>query len=122
MKLRLARKLHPLVVSSKRPVLLKDHYLLTISEKAKHTVLFNYLLTGSFFLNKSLLNNQYSFLVWVLNIQFLELCTGKLTANKGSVHTYPATKEQCNALSFYRSQNVLCQSNFFEPAQKFECI
>ena len=36
-------------VSSKRPVLLKDHYLLTISEKAKHTVLFNYLLTGSVF-------------------------------------------------------------------------
>ena len=27
-----------------------------------------------------------------------------------------------NALSFYRSQNVLCQSEFFEPAQKFECI
>ena len=27
-----------------------------------------------------------------------------------------------NALSFYRSQNVLCQSKFFEPAQKFYCI
>ena len=26
------------------------------------------------------------------------------------------------ALSFYRSQNVLCWSNFFEPAQKFDCI
>ena len=26
------------------------------------------------------------------------------------------------ALSFYRSQNVLCQSKFFEPAQKFDCI
>ena len=26
------------------------------------------------------------------------------------------------ALSFYRSQNVLCRSKLFEPAQKFECI
>ena len=26
------------------------------------------------------------------------------------------------ALSFYRSQNVLCRSKIFEPAQKFECI
>ena len=26
------------------------------------------------------------------------------------------------ALSFYRSQNVLCLSKFFEPAQKFICI
>ena len=27
-----------------------------------------------------------------------------------------------NALSFYRSQNVLYQSKFFESAQKFDCI
>ena len=27
-----------------------------------------------------------------------------------------------NALSFYRSQNVLCRSKLFEPAQKFNCI
>ena len=26
------------------------------------------------------------------------------------------------ALAFYRSQNVLCQSKFYEPAQKFDCI
>ena len=26
------------------------------------------------------------------------------------------------ALSFYRFQNVLCRSKFFEPAQKFDCI
>ena len=26
------------------------------------------------------------------------------------------------ALSIYRSQNVLCGSKFFEPAQKFDCI
>ena len=26
------------------------------------------------------------------------------------------------ALSFYRSQNVLCQSKFFEPAQKIDCV
>merc|ERR1712051_470882 len=31
-------------------------------------------------------------------------------------------KHQSNALSFYRSQNVLCRSKFFEPAQKFNCI
>ena len=32
-------------------------------------------------------------------------------------------KNQCSfALSFYRSQNVLCRSKFFEPAQKFDCI
>ena len=24
-------------------------------------------------------------------------------------------------MSFYRSQNVLCRSKFFEPAQKFDC-
>ena len=27
-----------------------------------------------------------------------------------------------NAFSFYRFQNVLCRSKFFEPAQKFDCI
>ena len=27
-----------------------------------------------------------------------------------------------NALSFYRSQNVLCRSKFFEPAPKLVCI
>ena len=27
-----------------------------------------------------------------------------------------------NALSFYRSQNVLCQSKFFESAQNFDCL
>jgi hypothetical protein len=27
-----------------------------------------------------------------------------------------------NALSFYRSQNVLCPSKFFEPTQKFDWI
>ena len=27
-----------------------------------------------------------------------------------------------NALSFYRSQNVLCLSKYFKPAQKFDCI
>ena len=26
------------------------------------------------------------------------------------------------ALSFYRSQNVLCRAKFFESAQKFDCI
>ena len=26
------------------------------------------------------------------------------------------------ALSFYRSQNILCRSKFFVPAQKFDCI
>ena len=26
------------------------------------------------------------------------------------------------ALSYYRSQNVLCRSKFFEPAQNFDCI
>ena len=26
------------------------------------------------------------------------------------------------ALSFFRSQNVLCRSKFFEPTQKFDCI
>ena len=31
------------------------------------------------------------------------------------------TNGQPHALSFYRSQNVLCRSKFFEPAQKFDC-
>ena len=26
------------------------------------------------------------------------------------------------ALSFYRSQNVLCRSKYFEPFKKFDCI
>ena len=29
---------------------------------------------------------------------------------------------QTYALSFYRSQNVLCRSKFFEPVLKFDCI
>ena len=29
---------------------------------------------------------------------------------------------EINALFFYRSQNFLCQSKFFEPVQKFDCI
>ena len=28
----------------------------------------------------------------------------------------------CCPFSFYRSQNVLCRSKFFESAQKFDCI
>ena len=32
------------------------------------------------------------------------------------------TKMFTIALSFYRSQNVLYRSKFFEPAQKFVCI
>ena len=31
-------------------------------------------------------------------------------------------KSTSNALSFYRSQNVLCLAKFFEPAQKNICI
>ena len=27
-----------------------------------------------------------------------------------------------NALSFYKSQNVLCRSKYFEPVQKIDCI
>ena len=30
--------------------------------------------------------------------------------------------KQTNALSLYRSKNVLCRSKFFEPAQKFDSI
>ena len=33
-----------------------------------------------------------------------------------------SSKFSLNALSFYRSQNVLCQSKFFESAKKFDCI
>ena len=31
-------------------------------------------------------------------------------------------EDQSFALSFYRSQNVLCQSKFSKPAQKFDFI
>jgi hypothetical protein len=31
-------------------------------------------------------------------------------------------RSQTTALSFYRSQNVLCRFKVFEPAQKFDCI
>ena len=36
--------------------------------------------------------------------------------------SYSAAQLLSNALSFYRSQNVLCWSKYFEPAQKFDCI
>ena len=36
--------------------------------------------------------------------------------------SYSAAQLLSNALSFYRSQNVLCQSKYFEPGQKFDCI
>ena len=32
------------------------------------------------------------------------------------------SRVQTYALSFYRSQNVLCRSKCFEPVQKFDCI
>ena len=35
------------------------------------------------------------------------------------IWTSPKYFETCSALSFYRSQNVLCWSKFFESAQKF---
>ena len=38
------------------------------------------------------------------------------------VKTTDQRQKQTYALSFYRSQNVLCQSKFFESAQNFECI
>ena len=31
-------------------------------------------------------------------------------------------KHKTYALSFYKSQKVLCRSKFFEPAQTFDCI
>ena len=37
-------------------------------------------------------------------------------------HFFEKIKQQNYALFFYRSQNFLCQSKFFEPAQKFDCI
>ena len=38
--------------------------------------------------------------------------------NGGKIVPCPSTY----ALSFYRSQNFLCRSKFFEPAQNFDCI
>ena len=38
-------------------------------------------------------------------------------------HKLYSNKDQSiYASSFYRSQNVLCRSKFFQPAQKFDCI
>ena len=34
----------------------------------------------------------------------------------------PRSHVLINALSFYRSQNVMCRSECFEPAQKFDCF
>ena len=42
---------------------------------------------------------------------------GQVT-RRGNIFTLSLTY----ALSFYRSQNVLSRSKFFEPAQKFDCI
>ena len=36
--------------------------------------------------------------------------------------TKKSSSNLSNALSFYRSQNVLCWSKYFEPAQKFDYI
>ena len=43
-----------------------------------------------------------------------------LKKSKLSIHSLPL--KLYNVLSFYRSQNVLCQSKFFESAQKFDLI
>jgi hypothetical protein len=52
-----------------------------------------------------------------LNIRFIDSCI------QWSVVLYLGIRSKYNnALSFYRSQNVLCRSKFFEPVQKFDCI
>ena len=67
--------------------------------------------------------------------KFLDLIDGIEAANKWSTSALSHLSRQEDprssltdedvsfyALSFYRSQNVLCWSKYFEPAQKFDCI
>ena len=51
----------------------------------------------------------------------LELWEKKLIRRLGLQNLY-LLYENTDALSFYRSQNVLCRSEFFEPFQKFDSI
>ena len=55
-----------------------------------------------------------NFLFRNINIEFDDLDLGEDLDCEGLQSIY--------ALSFYRSQNVLCRSKFFEPAQKFDYI
>ena len=52
---------------------------------------------------------------WLGNLKNRDLAGKELNSSQ-------IVEEVINALSFCRSQNVLCRSKFFEPAQKFDCI
>ena len=47
---------------------------------------------------------------------------GTEAQNFEHVTPFVTGKETSYALSFYRFQNILGRSKFFEPAQKFDCI
>ena len=58
--------------------------------------------------------NRCSLLILLTKVLTYRFKFSQMSVKSFTVHTY--------ALSFYRSQNILCQSKFFEPAQKFDCI
>ena len=51
-----------------------------------------------------------------------ELIEGVLSNSNGLQRKHQSLQGQFYALSFYRSQNVLWRSKFFEPAQKFDAF
>ena len=65
--------------------------------------------TGIFIASRT---GTYQFVFQVIKVTF-----SSLTLQPNFVQ-----QEQNNALSFYKSQNVLCWSKFFVPAQKFDCL
>ena len=55
-------------------------------------------------------------------VKVMGFCLFLIDSEQGVAHQILSPISNSDALSFYRSQNVLCQSKCFEPAQKFDCI
>ena len=52
-------------------------------------------------------------------VKVMGFCLFLIDSEQGVVHQILSPISNSDALYFYRSQNVLCQSKFFEPAQIF---
>ena len=55
-------------------------------------------------------------------VKVMGFCLFLIDSEQGVVHQILSPISNSDALSFYRSQNFLCQSKFFELAQNFDCI
>ena len=69
------------------------------------------------FLNKPSLYSIHKHPWWTFTLQFTYL----VNSTACQLSNMEKLRRKTNALSFYRSQTVLCRSKFFESAQKFDC-